>query len=130
MTGLKALLAGPAPAGVYRVAAGVGPATIERVATAARWRVGVVDTAGLDGKREVLGAIGAGLGFPEWYGRHLDALVDALRDVDHEPGTLVLWRHGDALAATDPALHRQIVGILRARATSGDDARFLALLAG
>ena len=130
MTGLAALLTGPAPAGVYRVGGDVDPATIERVAVAAGWRVGVVDTEGLVDKRAVLGAFGDALGFPDWFGHNLDAMVDALRDVDHEPGTLVLWRHGGALGATDPTLHRQLVDILRSRAASDDQpARLLTLLA-
>jgi RNAse (barnase) inhibitor barstar len=129
MTGLRALLTGPASAGVYRVGADVAPATIERVAVAAGWRVGVVDTEGLVDKRAVLGAFGDALGFPDWFGHNLDALVDALRDVDHEPGTVVLWRHGGALTAADPALHRQVVDILRSRAAADQPARLLTLLA-
>lgn len=35
--------------------------------------------------------------FPHWFGHNWDALADALSDVQHRPGTLVIWPDADAL---------------------------------
>ncbi len=46
---------------------------------------------------EFLATCADAFALPEWFGHNWDALADALSDVQHEPGTLVLWSHASRL---------------------------------
>ena len=80
---MKGLLTTPLRSGVYDVA--------DRAALSERlrrtgWHVGTVDLA--DARQAVV-AIGAELGFPDYYGKNLDALNDCLSDIER-PTALVV----------------------------------------
>ncbi|WP_203338157.1 barstar family protein [Nocardioides limicola] len=77
---------------------------------AAGWRVATADTAGVEDRREVLGRIGEALGFPETFGRNLDALNDSLDDVTG-PAALH-WTGWAALAYDDPQQFAMICSIM------------------
>jgi hypothetical protein len=72
---MKGLLTGPLRSGLYEVGdvVGVG-AKLRR----AGWHVGYVD---LSDGRAAVAVLGEELGFPDWYGRNLDALADSLTDL-------------------------------------------------
>ena len=125
---LSELLTGAATDGVYRVGADASPAAIERVAERAGWTVATVAVPDVVDKRSVLAAFQDALGFPDWFGRNLDAFADSLRDVATEPGTLVVWHGAERLAEADPQAYRAMLTILRDRATAGGPARMLTLL--
>ena len=125
---LSELLTGAATAGVYRVGDETSPAAIERVAERAGWRVATVRVPEVVDKRSVLAAFQDALGFPDWFGRNLDAFADSLGDLATEPGTLVVWHGAERLAAADPEAHRAMLSILRDRATTGGRARVVTLL--
>ncbi|MGY4721289.1 barstar family protein [Naumannella cuiyingiana] len=73
--------------GVYRVRGGT--ALAERRLRAWGWRVATLGAAPGGTKDDLLGAVGDALGFPDWYGRNLDALADCLTDLA-APTALVL----------------------------------------
>ena len=80
---MKGLLTTPLRSGVYDVEDGAGLA--ERLRHAG-WHVGAVD---LDDARQAVVLIGAELGFPDYYGRNLDALNDCLSDLERPTALLV-----------------------------------------
>lgn len=130
MTGLASLIAGPAPAGVYRLPAGSSADAARRVAEAAGWHAAAADSADVVDRREVFAALKEAFGFPDWFGHNLDALADSLRDVEAEPGTLLVWSGSAAFAAAAPDQFRAILAILRDRANDADSpTRLLTLLA-
>jgi RNAse (barnase) inhibitor barstar len=128
MTALTALLQGPAPGGVYRVPESTALADIERVASWAGWRVVSLDTTTVAGRAGVLGAMKEAFGFPDWFGHNLDALVDALRDVTFEPGTLLVWSGSISFAAGDPEQFEKVLAVLRSRAGDATAPRILTVL--
>jgi len=72
---MKGLLTGPLRGGLYEVGDVVGVvAKLRR----AGWHVGYVD---LTDARTAVAVLGDELGFPDWYGRNLDALADSLTDL-------------------------------------------------
>lgn len=130
MTGLASLLAGPAPAGVYRLPAGSTADAAHQVAASAGWRVVTADSDGAVERRDVFAALKAAFGFPDWFGHNLDALADSLRDLDAEPGTLLVWSGSAAFASSAPDQFRAILAVMRDRANdAGSPARLLTLLA-
>lgn len=128
MTTLADLLAAPAAAMVHRVPAGVTPAAIERAAVAAGWRFALVDTTGATDKAAVLAAFQDGLGLADWFGRNLDALVDALRGIADDAGAVVLWDGPEPFAAAEPDQYAAVLDILAQRAGDADRGRFLPLV--
>lgn len=129
MTALSALLAeNPSDhSGVYQLPADVSDDVVAEVVAGAGWRLVVADTSNSDDKRAVLGDFQAAFGFPDWFGKNLDALVDALRDLD-EPGAVLLWRGGDQLEVNDADDYRRILAVLRDRAQADSPARLVTLL--
>lgn len=125
---LSEVLSGAATAGVYRVPAGTALATIERVAARSGWRVAPVAQPEAADKRSTLSVFKDALGFPEWFGGNLDAFADSLGDVASEPGTLVVWRGAERLAASDPDAYRAMLTILRERSSARGAARLVTLL--
>lgn len=78
----------------------------------AGWRVGVLD--GVATRAEALDGIGEALGFPDWYGRNLDALWDCLTDLDAP--TALVWGHWSVLALRRPDDWARVLGVLSERA--------------
>lgn len=68
---------------------------------------------GLD-KVATLDAFADALGFPDWWGRNLDALADCLDDYAHDlDGDVeVVWDHAAALRAGDPDAADAVTEIL------------------
>ena len=127
MTALTALLQDPG-SGVYSVPASTELADIELVASSAGWRCVALDTTGIADRAGILVAIKEAFGFPAWFGHNLDALVDALRDVTFEPGTVLVWSGAATFATNDRQQYQKVLAVLRSRAAASNPARFLALL--
>lgn len=72
---MKGLLRAPLRSGLYEVG---DLDDLPAALTRAGWYVGTVD---LGDARTAVAVIGDELGFPEWYGRNLDALHDCLGDL-------------------------------------------------
>lgn len=79
-------------------------------------------------KAEVLDGLGEVLGFPEHYGRNLDALADCLDDIGDD--TVLVWEGWGAFAVTDESTFAVVVEILRRRAGRKGAAAFSVLLTG
>lgn len=73
-----------------------------------------VETAGLTTRDAVLAALGEALGFPDYFGRNLDALADCLGDLD-EPIRLE-WSGWQDLQATDATGFGRVLLVLDDRA--------------
>ncbi|MDO9454741.1 MAG: barstar family protein [Nocardioides sp.] len=72
-----------------------------------------VDGALVESVPELHGALAAALGFPDWYGRNLDALADCLRDVPAD--TVLLWDAWAGAARAEPRVFKIAIGLLAAR---------------
>ncbi|MDQ2849955.1 barstar family protein [Dermatophilaceae bacterium Sec6.4] len=55
----------------------------------AGWHVVQLDTSG--DRDDLFAQCSRAFELPGWFGRNWDALADALSDVQHRPGTLVIW---------------------------------------
>lgn len=78
-----------------------------------------LDGAAIGGKRALHDALAEQLGFPEWYGRNLDALYDLLGE-ESEPVCIVI--HGrEAMEARLGGYFRVFLGLLRDLAEEGHD---------
>lgn len=126
MSGLAGLLAGRRDPGVYRWHAAFAAEDVRHTVEHAGWSFGYVDGWTHQDKAGLLSELAGSLGFPEWFGHNLDALVDALRDLP-EP-TLVLWDGWGTLARSDPHAFGPALSILTDR--SGDRPPFAVLLRG
>jgi len=80
MTGL---LTPPLRSGVYELPDDV---TLPERLRRAGWHVGQTD---LTDPREAVAAVGDELGFPDYYGKNLDALNDSLSDLDRPTALIV-----------------------------------------
>jgi RNAse (barnase) inhibitor barstar len=127
MTALTTLLRDPG-SGVYRLTEPIELEVIGQIATTAGWRVVAIDTTDVADRDGVLAAMKHGFGFPEWFGHNLDALVDALRDVDSPPGTVLVWSGSEAFSTADRAQFEKVLSVLRSRTRSEPAAKFLTLL--
>lgn len=129
MSGLAGILAGNIPAGVYHWRTELPAADLQHTTKAAGWSLAhiadVVET-----KDEVLGAIGVALGFPDYYGRNLDALWDCLRDL--AAPTVLLWETWGPAAYADAGFFAKLVALLKERAAemAEDRPAFVVLLRG
>lgn len=124
MSGLAAVLAGRHDAGVHLWHNALHVPDIQHAVEHAGWQFGYVDGVALESKKEVLGAIGAALDFPEHYGGNLDALRDCLRDLSKP--TVLLWDGWGSLARAEPNAFEKVCRVLGGR----DDASFEVLLRG
>lgn len=110
MSGLAGVLAGRRAPGVHHWPVAVGdPAAVAHLAQTAGWAFVHADTAVLDERRDVVGALLEALGRPG--ARNLDALHDVLRDL--APRTLLLWDGWATLAAADPGALGRVLRTLR-----------------
>ena len=139
MTSLTDVLAGPAEAVAHRISADVSPASVERAAVNAGWRFALVESVDATDKAEVMAAFQAGLGWPDWFGRNLDALVDALRDVGAvsaagaddaaaHPGTVMMWDRPDRFEAGHAEDYTAVLDVLAERAGDPNRPRLVVLV--
>ncbi len=78
-----------------------------------------LDTSGLSTKVEVLTRMGEVLGFPDHYGRNLDALADCLADLT---GPLRLeWTGWETFQAEEPQAFGQVLLVLDDHADETED---------
>lgn len=109
---------GLTPIQLYR-AAPVLAAAVEQCVTAG-WQVVEVDAGRWSDRDAMHDDLAAAFAFPDWYGRNLDALLDAMRglptsnstDLDAAPGLAVVIRRLDALASSDARLAQNLVEIM------------------
>jgi RNAse (barnase) inhibitor barstar len=127
MTALTTLLGEPG-SGVYRLTEPIELDVIEQVATGAGWRMVAIDTTGVADRGGVLAAMKQGFGFPEWFGHNLDALVDALRDVNDAAGTVLVWSGSETFSTADRQQFEKVLSVLRSRTRNETASRFLTLL--
>ncbi len=127
MSGLAGLLAGRRDPGVYQWQAAFDADEVRRAVEHAGWRFGYVDGWTHQDKAGLLSELAGSLGFPGWFGRNYDALMDVLRDVT-EP-TLVLWDGWGTLARSDRRAFGLALSIFGDRAADGP-APFAVLLRG
>jgi hypothetical protein len=90
MSGLAAVLADRRNPGVYRWSSPAGVKHVEHVVKHAGWSFVHLDTWTIEDKDAFLAATAEAFGFVDEI-RSWDALLDALRDVRSEHGTVVLW---------------------------------------
>ena len=126
MSGLAAVLAGRHDAGVHLWHNALHVPDVQHAVEHAGWQFGYVDGVALESKKEVLGAIGAALDFPEHYGRNFDALRDCLRDLSKP--TVLLWDGWGSLARAEPNAFEKVCRILERR--DEGDPKFQVLLRG
>lgn len=100
------------------------PVIAAREGRTAGWHV--VHLAGAGDRAAFLAECARAFEFPDWFGHNWDALADALTDVQHRPGTLVIWSGTGALPDDARAT---AVEIMTERAQEGP-APFLVLLTG
>ena len=82
-----------------------------------RWTV--ASMTGGDGLRDVLTLLGGALGFPDYYGRNMDAAWDCLTDLT-EP-TMLVWRGWQDFAVNRPDDWGRMVGLLAERCDEQPD---------
>ena len=93
---MKGLLTAPLRSGVYEM---VNDIALRDRLRRAGWHVGLVD---LRDPRQAVAEIGVELGFPDYYGKNLDALIDSLGDIERPTALLVhvpteLGHYGQAM---------------------------------
>ncbi len=132
---LVAVLAGERPGTVLR-ATGVSAPTggleagrAERLAARAGWRAVRLETTGVADKAALLARVQQDLALPDWFGRNWDALADALTEVGHPVGTLLVWTGWSELSEADPQAFATALEVLAERSTTTDGGRFAVVLA-
>lgn len=63
-------------------------------------------------KRELLASFADALGFPEYFGMNLDALVDSLRDVEIQTPATIVWDDAETFADADRRTYETVRQIL------------------
>jgi hypothetical protein len=91
MSGLAAVLADRRTPGVYRWSSPAGVKDVRHVVEHAGWSFVHLDTWTIEDKGAFLEAAAEAFGFADDLGLSWDALLDALRDVRSEHGTVVVW---------------------------------------
>ncbi|CAN5711794.1 hypothetical protein BH24ACT6_BH24ACT6_15170 [soil metagenome] len=128
MTVLTDVLRGADAPAIYRVPGSVSVDDIAAEVTRAGWQLLQLDGSQAGDKAAVMAAMESTFGFPEWFGRNLDALADSLGDVRHEHGTVLLWQSARTFAAADPRQFNAVLIVLLSRARSSVGGPFVALL--
>lgn len=111
---LVGILSGHDAAQVQQFTSARSVAEIAHTVAGAGWQFGYLDGVAAADKAAVLLGLGEALGFPEHYGRNLDALADCLDDLVDSPGpgVLLLWDAWQILAVADPVIFAIVVQIL------------------
>lgn len=128
MTVLTDVLRGVAEPAIYRVPGATSVDDIAVEVDRAGWQLVTLDGSTTRGTASVMAAMESTFGFPEWFGRNLDALADALTDVRHERGTILLWDSASVFADADPRQFNAVLSVLLARARAGVGGAFVTLL--
>ena len=107
MNGLRELLTGAGPAGVYRwpIPGSTRRADVDEAAAAAGWRLYWLAGQDVTDKDEFLQMCADTFKFPDWFGYDWDALQDSLTDLtweDPAAGYLVVYAGWQALAQEEP----------------------------
>ncbi len=110
---LAAVLAGRAAPGVYRWPATNDVDDVRHAVELAGWRFAHLDGWVTETAAEFHRAIQGALGFPEHYGRNLDALADCLCGIDQP--TVLLWDGWGLLARAEERTFGVAVEILGSR---------------
>ena len=110
MSGLARVLAGRTPPGVYRWHAAYDVDDVRHTVERAGWRFAQLDGWTGRGAADFHEAIAVALGFPDHYGRNLDALHDCLRDLAGP--TVLLWDGWSPLARAEPRTFATVLAIL------------------
>ena len=114
MSGLAGLLAGHQEPGVYTWHAAFEVDDVRRTVVHAGADFGYVDGWEQQSRSEFLTAVGAALGFPDWYGANLDALEECLGDLAVNP-VVLLWDGWATLARAEPETFAAVLDIARER---------------
>ncbi len=108
---LQRLFTAPLAGGVFRPQQAVAADDLEEQLTAAGWSVATLEPFG--DRAGFYAEIAAKLGFPNYFGRNLDALWDCLRDV-REPTTVIIpWQR---FAVEDQNSADRLLAVLTERA--------------
>ncbi|WP_170219432.1 barstar family protein [Nocardioides litoris] len=113
MSGLAGLLAGRVAPGAWTWRATYDAEEVRRAVEGAGRPFAHLDGVRVESVPELHGALAEALGFPEWYGRNLDALAECLRDVPAE--TVLLWDSWAPLARAEPRVFTLAVDLLGER---------------
>jgi RNAse (barnase) inhibitor barstar len=106
-----ALLAGVVPPGLFSWHGDPARDLVED-AVAAGWQALPLDTRDIGSVADFYDEIVSAWGLPDWFGRNLDALFDALADLAVQP-TVIVWDGLKALADVDPEQASAAVDVLR-----------------
>jgi RNAse (barnase) inhibitor barstar len=128
MSGLAGLLAGHHRPGVYQWHQAFPVETVRHTVEHAGWRFAAVDGWTHQDKIAFLECMREAFEFPDEYGDNFDALVDCLRDVDADKGTVLLWDGWGPLAREDRHAFEVAVDVLNGR--TQDEPKFAVLLRG
>ena len=116
MSGLAGVLAGHIPPGVYRWHAAYHVPDVEHAVEHAGWRFAYLDGHAVETPAEFHAAAAEALGFPDDYGRSMDAFTDCLSDVcDQDRPLILLWDAWAPLARSQQRTFTSAVEILRTR---------------
>jgi len=116
MSGLAGVLAGHINPGVYRWHAAYGVPDVEHAVEHAGWRFAYLDAHAVESAAEFHAAIAPALGFPDDYGRTMDAFNECLSKVGGEGKPLVLlWDAWAPLARAQQRTFTSAIEILRSQ---------------
>ncbi len=128
MSGLAAVLSGKVGPGLYRWHGAFETPEVQHTVEHAGWHFAWVDGWHGETKQEFLEAVGAALGFPEYYGQNFDALADCLQDVPED--TVLLWDGWGPFARADPQAFSVALSVLGTRVNAERGGAFAVLLRG
>jgi hypothetical protein len=117
MLTLRALLADPSAAGLYRLTGRRSTAKLRRQIERAGWRCFALDGAGVADKASFLRAVAGAMAFPAYFGNNWDALEECLSDLSwvagaDRAGRILLFEHAAPFireAPDDWAVAREVL---------------------